>query len=123
MLFRHDEVGVVGLGMGPAALVFLQPDLGTGIVLVMITLAVLFVAGVSWKHFAAMGAVAAVIATLTRVLVRLFPSCLIATLPPPSLPLLVGTFSARDIVVKRSDRNCLRTCPLRSCALCPVVKI
>jgi rod shape determining protein RodA len=55
---------VLALGLAPAALVFLQPDLGTGIVLVVITLAVLFIAGVPWTHFAAIGAVAAIAATL-----------------------------------------------------------
>src|SRR4051794_20384526 len=49
----------LALGLAPAALVFLQPDLGTGIVLVVITLAVLFLAGVRWSHFAAIGGVAA----------------------------------------------------------------
>ena len=44
---------MLALGLAPAALVFLQPDLGTGIVLVVITLAVLFIAGVPWTHFAA----------------------------------------------------------------------
>jgi len=58
---------LLGLGLVPAGLVFLQPDLGTGVVLVVITLAVLFVAGVSWKHFAAIGAVAAVAAALALV--------------------------------------------------------
>ena len=56
---------LVGLGLAPAALVFLQPDLGTGLVLMVITLAVLFVAGIRWTHFAAMGAVAAVMAAFT----------------------------------------------------------
>jgi rod shape determining protein RodA len=46
-------------GLIPAALVFLQPDLGTGVVYGVITLAVLFVAGVKWTHFAALGALAA----------------------------------------------------------------
>jgi len=52
---------LAGVGLAPAALVFLQPDLGTGIVLAVITLAVLFVAGVSWRHFAVMGSVATVV--------------------------------------------------------------
>jgi rod shape determining protein RodA len=55
---------LVGLGLAPAAVVFLQPDLGTGLVLMVITLAVLFVAGVRWTHFALMGAAAAVAASL-----------------------------------------------------------
>ncbi len=58
---RHT-VALLGLGLAPAVLVFLQPDLGTGIVLATATLAVLFVAGVPWQHFAAIGAVGAVLA-------------------------------------------------------------
>jgi rod shape determining protein RodA len=50
------------LGLAPAALVFLQPDLGTGIVLVAIVLATLFVGGIPWQHFAAIGAAVALIA-------------------------------------------------------------
>jgi rod shape determining protein RodA len=52
---------MLALGLVPAGLVFLQPDLGTGIVLVVITLAVLFVAGVRWTHFAAIGAAAVLV--------------------------------------------------------------
>jgi rod shape determining protein RodA len=44
------------LGLAPAAIVFLQPDLGTGLVYGVITLTVLYIAGVHWKHFAVMGA-------------------------------------------------------------------
>ncbi len=47
---------LLALGVAPAALVFLQPDLGTGIVFVVIVIAVLFVAGIPWQHFAAIGA-------------------------------------------------------------------
>src|SRR4051794_22849092 len=54
---------ILALGLAPAALVFLQPDLGTGIVLVVITLAVLFLAGVPWSHFAVIGGVAALAVT------------------------------------------------------------
>jgi rod shape determining protein RodA len=56
-------VRVLALGLFPAALVFLQPDLGTALVYGVITLAILFVAGVRWTHFAALlGGAAAVIA-------------------------------------------------------------
>ena len=58
----RQTVSLLALGLAPAALVFLQPDLGTGIVLVAIVLAVLFVAGIPWQHFAAIGAAAALIA-------------------------------------------------------------
>ncbi len=44
------------LGLAPAALVFLQPDLGTSLVYGVITLAVMYFAGVRWTHFAAIGA-------------------------------------------------------------------
>jgi rod shape determining protein RodA len=50
---------ILALGLAPAALVFLQPDLGTGIVLAVITLTILFLAGVPWRHFAAIGGLAA----------------------------------------------------------------
>jgi len=63
---------MLALGLAPAALVFLQPDLGTGIVLMVITLAVLFIAGVPWSHFAAMAGVAAVVALLTFVVAPTF---------------------------------------------------
>jgi rod shape determining protein RodA len=52
----RQTIGLLALGLTPASLVFLQPDLGTGIVLVAIALAVLFVAGIPWQHFAAIGA-------------------------------------------------------------------
>lgn len=47
------------LGAVPAALVLMQPDLGTASVYLVATLAVMFVAGVRWTHFAVLGAVAA----------------------------------------------------------------
>jgi len=49
---------LLALGVVPAAIVFLAPDLGSGLVYGVITLAVLFIGGISWKHFAALGAVA-----------------------------------------------------------------
>lgn len=52
----RQTVGLLLLGLFPAVLVFLQPDLGTGIVLVAIALTILFVAGIPWQHFAAIGA-------------------------------------------------------------------
>ena len=57
---RHT-IALLGFGLAPAALVFLQPDLGTGIVLVAIALAILFTAGIPWRHFAALGAAVALI--------------------------------------------------------------
>ena len=53
----------LALGLAPAALVFLQPDLGTSLVLVVGTLAVMYFGGVPWTHFAVIsGGIAALIA-------------------------------------------------------------
>jgi rod shape determining protein RodA len=65
---RQRTARLLLLGLAPAALVFLQPDIGTGVVFVVITLAVLFIAGVRWTHFAALGAVAAAAVTIVLVI-------------------------------------------------------
>lgn len=59
---------ILALGLAPAALVFLQPDLGTGIVLMVITLTILFLAGVPWSHFAAIGGLAAIAVSFVLVI-------------------------------------------------------
>jgi rod shape determining protein RodA len=46
------------LALFPAILVVAQPDLGSGLVYLAIALAVLFVAGTKWTHFAALGGLA-----------------------------------------------------------------
>ncbi len=76
---RQRTARLLLLGLAPAALVFLQPDIGTGAVFVVITLAVLFIAGVRWTHFAALGALA--VAAVTMVLV---------VAPAVGLPVLKG---------------------------------
>jgi rod shape determining protein RodA len=55
------------IGLTPAAMIFIQPDLGTAMVLGVITVTILFLAGVPWRHFAAMGGVAAAAAVLVLV--------------------------------------------------------
>ncbi len=45
----------LGLGLAPAALVFLQPDLGTSLVFAAATLGVMYFGGVRWTHFAVIG--------------------------------------------------------------------
>jgi rod shape determining protein RodA len=64
---RDTTVRVMLLALVPAAMVIVQPDLGSGLVYVVIGLAVLFVAGTSWRHFAALFALGAVALTLTLV--------------------------------------------------------
>lgn len=51
----------LALGLAPAAMVFLQPDLGTSLVLVVGTLAVMYFGGVPWPHFAVIGGVMTVL--------------------------------------------------------------
>jgi rod shape determining protein RodA len=48
---------VVGLGLVPVLLVFAQPDLGTALVYLAALGAMLFVAGVPWRHLAVLGSV------------------------------------------------------------------
>ncbi len=67
------------MGLIPAGLVILQPDLGTGLVYGVVTLTVLFIGGISWTHFAALGglAVAAV-------------ACVLLLAPAVGAPVLEG---------------------------------
>jgi rod shape determining protein RodA len=57
---RDTTARVMLLALVPAILVMLEPDLGSGFVFVTIALAVLFVAGTSWRHFVALLAIAGV---------------------------------------------------------------
>ena len=64
----RQTLRMLALGLVPAGLVFLQPDLGTGIVLMVITIAILFLAEVPWRHFAVIGGLAAVAASFVLVI-------------------------------------------------------
>ena len=64
---RDTTARVLLLTLVPAFFVIAQPDLGSGMVYVIIALAVLFMAGVSWKHFAALFALGAVAITMVLV--------------------------------------------------------
>ena len=65
---RQRTARLLLLGLIPAALVLIQPDLGTALVLGVITLAVLFVAGVRWTHFAFLAAVVGAAVAIVLVL-------------------------------------------------------
>jgi rod shape determining protein RodA len=56
---RETTSRIVLLAVIPAMLVIAQPDLGSGLVYLAIVLAVLFVAGTKWTHFAALAGLAA----------------------------------------------------------------
>lgn len=68
---RIDEpkttLRIMALGVIPALLVLMQPDLGTGLVYIVITLTLLYIAGTKWTHFAAIGGVATVLILLALV--------------------------------------------------------
>lgn len=57
----RTSLGAIGLALPPLALVFLQPDLGTALVYGAALAAVLFIAGVRWRHFALLVGGAAVV--------------------------------------------------------------
>jgi rod shape determining protein RodA len=64
---RETTSRIVLLALIPAMLVVAQPDLGSGLVYIAIVLAVLFVAGTKWTHFAALaglGATAVIVVVL-----------------------------------------------------------
>jgi rod shape determining protein RodA len=64
---RETTARVLLLALIPAMLVIAQPDLGSGMVYVVAALAILFVAGTSWRHFVALFALGAVAITLVLV--------------------------------------------------------
>jgi rod shape determining protein RodA len=69
---RETTSRIVLLALVPAMLVVSQPDLGSGLVYIAIVLAVLFVAGTKWTHFAALaglGTVAVVVVVLAAPMV------------------------------------------------------
>jgi rod shape determining protein RodA len=64
---RDTTSRIMLLGLLPAMIVMAEPDLGSAMVYVVATLAILFVAGAPWKHFAALGALFAVAIALVLV--------------------------------------------------------
>jgi rod shape determining protein RodA len=64
---RETTSRIMLLALLPAILVVAQPDLGSGFVYLAIALAVLFVAGTKWTHFAALGFLSAAAVTLVLV--------------------------------------------------------
>jgi rod shape determining protein RodA len=76
---RETTTRIMLLALFPAMLVIAQPDLGSGLVYLVIALATLFVAGVKWTNFVALGAlaVAAVV-----VVIALAPAAGVQVLKP-----------------------------------------
>ncbi len=64
---RGTTLRVILLALIPALLVIMQPDLGTSMVYIVIGLAILFIAGAKWNHFAAIGLVVVTVIMLVMV--------------------------------------------------------
>jgi rod shape determining protein RodA len=64
---RDTTARIMLMTLIPAAMVIVQPDLGSGLVYIVIGTAILFVAGTSWRHFAGLFALAAVAIAVTLV--------------------------------------------------------
>jgi rod shape determining protein RodA len=64
---RDTTARIMLLGLIPTMFVMAEPDLGSALVYVAGTLALLFVAGAPWKHFAALGTLIALSITLVLV--------------------------------------------------------
>ncbi len=62
---RDTTARIMLMTLIPAAMVIVQPDLGSGLVYIVIGIATMFVAGTSWRHFAALAALAAVAMAMT----------------------------------------------------------
>jgi len=64
---RETTSRMVLLAVIPAMLVVGQPDLGSGLVYLAILVAVMFIAGTPWTHFAALGGITAVAIVLVLI--------------------------------------------------------
>jgi rod shape determining protein RodA len=95
---RETTSRIVLLAVVPAMLVIAQPDLGSGLVYLAIVLAVLFVAGTKWTHFAALaglGAAAIVVVLLAA------PAAGVEVLKPYQMDRLTAFLNPSDDAAKK----------------------
>jgi rod shape determining protein RodA len=95
---RETTSRIVLLALIPAMLVVAQPDLGSGLVYLAIVLAVLFVAGTKWTHFAALGGLGA--AALVVVLLAA-PAVGVEVLKPYQTDRLTAFLNPSDDAAKK----------------------
>jgi rod shape determining protein RodA len=95
---RETTARVMLLALGPAMLVIAQPDLGSGMVYVVVALAILFVAGTSWKHFA--GLITLGIVSISLVLVAA-PAAGVHVLKPYQVDRLTAFLNPTDNPAKQ----------------------
>ena len=90
---RDTTARVMIVMLVPAMLVIAQPDLGSGLVYIVIALALLFVAGTSWRHFAGLGVLGTV--AIVAVLVAA-PAVGVQVLKPYQKDRLTAFLSPKD---------------------------
>ena len=90
---RETTSRVVLLALVPAMLVIAQPDLGSGLVYLAVVVAVLFVAGAKWTHFAALAGVAA---AAIAVVVLAAPAVGVEVLKPYQMDRLTAFLNPSD---------------------------
>ena len=90
---RETTSRIMLLTLIPAMLVIGQPDLGSGLVYLAVAIAILFVAGTKWTHFAALGAIA--LAAVVLVLVAA-PAVGVEVLKPYQVDRLTAFLNPTD---------------------------
>jgi rod shape determining protein RodA len=91
---RQTTARVMLLGLLPTMLVMAQPDLGTSLVYVVGTLALLFVGSAPWRHFAALAALGAVGVALALVAL---PAAGVEVLQPYQVDRLTSFLHPSDV--------------------------
>ena len=94
---RDTTARIMLLALIPAMLVMAQPDLGTSLVYVVGVLALLFVAGAPWRHFAALAALGGVAIALTLVVA---PAAGVTVLKPYQVDRLTSFLHPSDVAGK-----------------------
>ncbi len=91
---RDTTARVMLLALIPAFFVMAQPDLGSALVYVVVALALLFVAGAPWRHFAGLFALMAVAITVALVAA---PAVGVEVLKPYQVDRLTSFLSPSDV--------------------------
>jgi rod shape determining protein RodA len=90
---RDTTSRIMLLTLLPAILVIVQPDLGSGLVYVAVAIALLFVAGTKWTHFAALGGLAA---TALAIVLLAAPAVGVEVLKPYQVDRLTAFINPSD---------------------------
>jgi rod shape determining protein RodA len=98
---RDTTVRVMALALVPTMIVIAEPDIGSSLVYISIALAVLFIAGTPWKHFAALALL--VVLALSLVLV-VAPSLGVHVLSKYQTERLTGFFNTTHVEAGEAKR-------------------